>query len=246
MSPTVSVIMPTYNNSIYIKKAIESVIYQDVDCELLIIDDASCDNTFEIVEPYLSDKILYIKNKCNQGVAATRNRGIQLAKGKYIAFLDSDDWWKYGKLKVQVEKIQESNAVLCYTWRELFSETGEPYNKIVKSPSKVNYNMLLKNNSIACSSVLIESVVAKEILMEHDELHEDYLMWLKVLRKYGEAVGIEKAYLNSRMTLKGKSRNKLKTFKMTYGVYRCLEIKKILCLYYTLNHVVRSIFRYIR
>lgn len=246
MLPIVSVVMPTYNNAIYIRKAIESVIYQKVEYELFIIDDASTDNTYEVVQPYLSDKIQYIKNDKNQGVAETRNRGIQLARGKYIAFLDADDWWKHGKLQAQIRKMELSNSVLCYTWRELYSENGETNNKIIKSPPRTDYNSLLKNNCIACSSVLIKNNVAKEFLMKYDEFHEDYLMWLKVLHKYGEAVGVNKPYLNSRMTKKGKSRDKFKTFKMTYGVYQCLHISSFFCVYYTMNHVIRSACRYLR
>lgn len=245
MSPVVSVIMPTYNNATYIKKAIDSVIYQQIDYELIIIDDASIDNTYKIVEPYLSEEIKYIRNDNNRGVAETRNRGIKLARGKYIAFLDADDWWKPEKLRNQIKKMEESNIVLSYTWRELYSEKEISYNKIIKSPLEIDYKNLLKNNVIACSSVVVRNDVAKEFLMEHDEFHEDYLTWLKILSKYHKAVGIDKAYLNSRITKDGKSRNKIKTFKMTYGVYRCLKLNRVLCTYYTLNHIIRSTLRYL-
>lgn len=246
MTPIVSVIMPTYNNAFYIKQAIESVIYQNVDYELFIVDDASTDNTYEVVKPYLSEKIIYIRNDKNIGVAQTRNIGIQLATGKYVAFLDSDDWWKHGKLKSQIKVMEQTNIVLCYTWRELYSEQGNSYNKVIKSPCKVNFKMLLKNNIIACSSVIIRSNVAKEFPMEHDEFHEDYLTWLRVVLKYGYAIGIDKPYLNSRMTVKGKSRNKMKTLKMTYGVYQCLHLNPFLCIYYTGSHIIRSAMRYLR
>ena len=244
MSPIVSVIMPTYNNALYIEEAIESVIYQNIDYELLIIDDASTDNTYQIVKPYLSDRIRYIKNKKNQGVAKSRNRGVLLATGVYIAFLDSDDWWKQGKLKTQIKKMEQTNAVLCYTWRELYSEEGISYKKVMKYPTTVTYKKLLRNNVIACSSVVLRNDIAKEFLMEHDEFHEDYLTWIRIVSKYGEAVGINKPYLNSRMTANGKSRNKIKTLKMTYGVYRCLHLNWLLCLYYTGSHVIKSAIRY--
>lgn len=101
---TISVILPTYNRANYIKDAIESVLNQTYrNIELLIIDDGSTDNTQAVIEHYLKDnRIRYIKQK-NSGAAAARNKGLELSKGKYVAFLDSDDIWEKDKLEIQIE-----------------------------------------------------------------------------------------------------------------------------------------------
>ena len=101
--PQVSVIMPVYNGEKYIGKAIESVLAQNVPTELLVIDDCSTDKTELTVMKYMdSGNIRYIRNKENMGAARSRNRGVKASKGKYIAFLDADDWWEEGKLAAQL------------------------------------------------------------------------------------------------------------------------------------------------
>ena len=117
--PIVSVVMPAYNCENYISTAIESVLVQDISLELIIINDCSRDNTEKVIESYASNypQIRYYKNETNLGASGSRNRAIQLAKGKYIAFLDSDDWWEAGKLTKQLQLMEASNSVLCSTAR---------------------------------------------------------------------------------------------------------------------------------
>lgn len=241
----VSVIMPAYNCKPYIKQAVDSVLAQEVDLELIIIDDGSNDGTDLYLEPYKKDeRIHYVKNHFNQGVCKSRNQGVQMARGEYIAFLDADDWWKKEKLKKQLKYIKDMRGVFCCTERELFSEQGDSTGKIIHAEKEITYKKLLFTNTIACSSVLIKSEIAKKFPMEHEEIHEDYLTWLKILQKYKKAYGIEEPLLNSRLTQNGKSRNKWKTFHMTYGVYRYLGIGKTRAIYYMGNHVIRSALRY--
>lgn len=103
-APRVSVVIPTYNCERYLAQAVESVLSQnDCDYELLVIDDGSTDNTRSVLEPY-SDRLGYIYQE-NQGVAAARNHGIKLAKGEFIAFLDSDDYFLSDKLAAQVARF---------------------------------------------------------------------------------------------------------------------------------------------
>ena len=119
-APLVSVIMPAYNSGAYIRQAVDSVYSQQVPLELIVVDDCSSDDTAGQLKDYLErEDFCYVKNHANQGPAASRNRGVSLAKGKYVAFLDSDDWWGEGKLKEQLQVMEESGAVLCSTGREL-------------------------------------------------------------------------------------------------------------------------------
>lgn len=241
----VSVIMPAYNCAAYIGQAVQSVQKQQVDWELIIIDDASTDATAETMQQYLEDeRIQYYRNERNMGVSYSRNLGVSKAAGKYVAFLDADDWWEEDKLEKQIALMEEKDAVLCYTGRELCAENGNSIGKKIRVPLKVDYKKLLYTNCIPCSSVIMKTEVSRVFPMEHDELHEDYLTWLRIIQKYGYAYGIDESLLKSRLTVKGKSRNKIKTIKMTYGVYRNLGIKKWQAIVYMMSHLVLSIIRY--
>lgn len=120
--PTVSVILPTYNRAHLIGRAIQSVLAQTYhDFELIIIDDGSTDNTRSVIEDFDDDRIVYIKHEQNKGVAAARNTGIATVKGKYIAFLDSDDQWMPGKLASQIDILANTTpdigvVVSGYIW----------------------------------------------------------------------------------------------------------------------------------
>lgn len=243
----VSVIIPSYNCGKYLTCAIQSVLRQDVDLEIILIDDASTDETEEIVKELknsASYPIHYIRNPQNIGVSASRNKGVEVAKGEYIAYLDADDWWAEEKLKRQLICLKQTGGMLCYTGRELFYENGSPKGKWIAVPEKVTWKSLLRSNVIPCSSVLVKVEVAEEFPMEHDEVHEDYLTWLRIVHKYGHADGINAPLLKSRLTAEGKSRDKKKTLQMTYGVYRCLGLQKAVSLGYTASHLYFSIKRY--
>ena len=159
--PLVSVIMPVYNGEKYIKQAVDSVYEQGVSLELLVIDDGSTDHTKEVLSAYEGrEDFQYIKNKQNMGAAGSRNRGVKLAKGDYIAFLDADDWWEKGKLKEQLKRLEETGYVLCSTGRELIRSDGSSTGRTIPVKEKITYRELLKHNSINCSSVVIRTDVA--------------------------------------------------------------------------------------
>ncbi len=246
-NPLVSVIIPAYNCAETITQSIDSALMQDVPLEIIIVDDCSPDNVSEVVQRYDSDeRILYVKNPVNLGVAESRNKGVSLAKGKYVAFLDSDDYWDKNKLKKQVELIESAGFVMCATARELLSWDGSSTGRIVPVKAEILYKDLLKHNSINCSSVLIKTEVAKEFPMHNDDCHEDYIMWLEVLSKYGKACGINEPLLKYRLSNKGKSGSKFKSAKMTFKVYRYMGFgwfKSFICFFnYAFNGVKKYFF----
>lgn len=244
-STMVTVIIPAYNAEKYIEQAIESVLSQDVAADIIVVDDCGQDNTAKALEKYiLNGQIKYIKNEVNSGVAASRNKGIKLAETPYVAFLDADDWWENGKLQKQLRLLEEKNAVICCTGRELMSEDGAPMGKYIGVKDEITYDMLLRTNSIACSSVVLSTEVAREFYMTHDEFHEDYIMWLRILEKYGKCYGIDEGLLKSRMSGGGKSRNKFKSAKMQWGVYRLLGMDTFKSLFYMGNYIINGIRKY--
>ena len=242
MGVAVSVIIPAYNCKNTLKKAIDSALIQDVSLEVIVLNDCSEEDLDPVMKEYEKDeRVIYVKNPANLGVAATRNRGISIAKGEYIAFLDSDDWWLPGKLLHQLKRMEKDNTVISSTGRQLRSFDGEDMGKYIPVQEFVTYKDLLKHNSINCSSVVVKKAVIKEFPMEHDECHEDYITWLLILRKYGRGSGIDKPYLQYRMSKDSKSGNKLKSAKMTFQVYRHMGygmVKSCLCFCsYALNGV---------
>lgn len=254
-TPLFSVIIPTYNAKKYLEKAIFSAWDQTIrECvEIIVIDDGSTDDTELLMKKLLMEMekekksnryIRYFKNKQNQGVAVSRNYGVFKAKGNYVAFLDADDWWENTKLEKQWEKIKSTNCILCATGRELMTQDGKQMGKQIGIPARITYRGMLRTNSVPCSSVVLRKDVAQEFNMCHDELHEDYILWLQVLKKYGDAVGINEPLVKSRMSYGGKSRNKWKSAKMQFGVYRYLGFGIIRSIYYFCNYVINGVLKY--
>lgn len=234
MESCISVIIPVYNGATTISYALDSALIQDGVKEILVIDDCSTDTTKNVVRSYCQKTSLvhYVKNQTNSGAAFSRNQGVKLATGEYVAFLDADDYWSEGKLKDQLLFMQKTKAVLSSTARELLKSDGTPTSHIIPIQEHITYQELLKHNSLSCSAVLAKREVLLEFPMEHEDSHEDYITWLKIVKKYGFAVGLNKPYLKYRLSNTSKSGSKFKSAKMTFKVYRYLGLsfpKSVLC-----------------
>lgn len=245
----ISVIIPAYNARKYIANAVYSALEQeDIDqeeIEVLVINDCSTDDTDAVMQRFADDPaVRYMKNDHNLGVADTRNRGIRMARGRYTAFLDADDWWEPDKLGAQIRLLEETGAPLCCTARTLHEPDGTPTGRTIGVPEYITYDDLLHTNTIPCGSVVMPTRIAREFYMTHAELHEDYILWLQVLKKYGAAVGINEPYLHCRLSEGGKSRNKLKSAAMQYGVYRYMGFGRLKSIRYLYSYAVNGIQKY--
>lgn len=231
--PLVSVVMPAYNCAGTIRQSIESALKQDVEVEILVIDDCSVDELEQVMEEYADNPaVVCIHNRENMGAAASRNEGVRLARGRYIAFLDADDWWEDGKLRQQLALLKKTGCVLCSTARELARPDGTLTGKVIPVKEEISYRQLLTHNSINCSSVLVETKVMREFPMEHEDAHEDYIAWLRILKKYGKACAVNRPLLKYRLSNTGKSGSKQKSARMTFRVYRYMGfgmLKSLLC-----------------
>lgn len=249
MEPSVSVIIPVYNGESTISYALDSVLTQKGILEILVIDDCSTDSTEQIVKGYCNKNSLvhYIKNPTNSGAAASRNHGVSKAKGEYVAFLDADDYWYGPKMEAQLALMEQTKAVLSSTARELLKSDGTETGHIIPIMDKITYKDLLKHNSLSCSAVIAKREVLLEFPMEHEDSHEDYITWLKIVKKYGYAVGLNEPYLKYRLSNTSKSGSKLKSASMTFKVYRYLglSIPKSLCCFinYTINGIKKYYFK---
>ncbi len=186
----VSIIMPSYNSGLYIKKAIDSVMKQTYSqWELIVIDNYSVDNTIEIARSYQCDKIKIFKTN-NQGIIAkSRNLGIQKSSGNLIAFLDSDDWWENNKLSESVKHIQLGNDIVYHPLK-IVNKSNSIF--IPKSTSTIGFdndifsNLIEFGNFIPNSSVVVKKhfLEAVSYISEDENLMaaEDYDCWLKIAK----------------------------------------------------------------
>lgn len=244
-NPIVSVIIAAYNCSSYIDETIDSVFFQNFNCELIVVNDCSNDNTRDVLKKYNNiENYIYIENEKNLGVAQSRNIGVLKAKGKYIAFLDADDKWERNKLEKQISLMESKKCVLSYTARQLMDNNGNLTGRIMHVPEKISYKKLLTHNIISCSSVILLKDVSLEFPMCHDELHEDYLNWLTILKKYKYAYGINEPLLIYRLNPKGRSSNKIKSAKMTYGIHRYMGNGVFKSAFYTIYHLTNKSISY--
>ena len=242
----VSVIIPAYNCAKYITQALDSALEQEeVNLEVIIINDCSPDQIDTVLEPYLEDdRIRYVHNEKNLGVAQTRNKGVSLAKGEYVAFLDADDWWSRDKLKRQISLLNETGDVLCATARELFDEQGNSMGKVIPVKETIAYQRILYHNMINCSSVVLKREIALEFPMECEGIHEDYLTWIRILKKYKKACAINEPMLKYRFSAGSKSGNKLKSAKMTYFVYKEAGFHSLAACYYFVFYALHGLMKY--
>ena len=181
------------------------------------------------------------------GAAESRNRGVSHAKGKYVAFLDTDDYWAENKLEQQLALLEQTGCVLCATARELFRPDGTSTGRIIPVPDTITYRDLLKHNCIKCSSVVMRREVALEFPMRHaQDSHEDYILWLQVLQKYGTAVGINQPLLYYTASDQGKSGSKLHSAAMTWRVYRHMCFGPIKSAFCFMSYAIHGVWKHYR
>lgn len=225
--PIVSIVTPVYNSGKLIENTINSVRNQSYSqFEMILVDDCSTDNSREIIENIteIDNRIRYIRLEQNSGAAVARNTGIKAAKGRYIAFLDSDDVWKKEKLSRQIDFMEENNAAFTYTAFETITENSELIQEFVKVPEKLNYTQLLKNTAIACSTVVIDRDSVGDFQMPSVRKGQDTATWLKLLREsVSYAYGINEVLSSYRKVSGSISDDKLSALRRTWNTYRSIE-----------------------
>lgn len=185
MNDLVSIIMPSYNTGDYISKSIQSVQCQTYqNWELIIVDDCSTDNTDEIISLFKFDKrIKYYKNEKNSGAANSRNRALREARGKWIAFLDSDDLWLPEKLSKQISFMEENNYHFSYSYYSEIDNEGQDKGIMVKGPQKITKTGFYNYCWPGCLTVIYDAEVVGLIQIVDIKKNNDYAMWLKVCKK---------------------------------------------------------------
>ena len=197
MSGLVSIIMPSYNTGKFIAESIASVVAQTyTDWELIIVDDASTDNTDEVVSGVIavpssvfpakagiSSRIRYFKNERNSGAAVCRNRALREARGKWVAFLDSDDLWAPDKLERQIAFMQKNGYAFSYTRYSEVNENSEKTGVVVGGPTHITKTGMYNYCWPGCLTVMYDREVVGDIQIADIRKNNDYAMWLKIVRK---------------------------------------------------------------
>lgn len=228
-APAVSIVTPVYNVEKWIEETLDSVRAQTFpDWEMLLVEDCSTDQTVPVIEKYLErtgeDRIRLIRQEENGGAARARNRGVQEAAGRYIAYIDADDLWEPEKLERQTAFMEERKAAFSFTGYEFADEFGKGLGKIVRVPECLNYQEALKNTTIFTSTVMFDT---EEIPKEELEMpiikSEDTALWWRILRRGYLAYGLDENLVKYRRAGKTLSSNKLEAIRRIWNLYRRAE-----------------------
>lgn len=223
----VSIVMPAYNCAEFIGTSLDSIINQTYRIwEVIVIDDCSVDNTAEIVKDYMKkdSRIKYFKLEKNSGAAVARNTAVNLAQGKYIAFLDSDDVWFSDKLSKQISFMKKNKIVFTCTSYTKIDELGKYLGKTIRARKHSSYEDILKKNP-GNSTVMYDAEVVGKITIPDIRKRNDYVMWLSVVKKAGTLYGIEEPLSSHRIRNGSLSKKKVDLVRYHWRVYR--EIEKL-------------------
>ena len=240
--------MPMHNASRYVEDSVRSVIAQTFrDWELLVVDDASTDDSRNIVERYAQadSRVRLLHNENPSGnPASPRNVGVKAARGRFIAFLDSDDIWLPNKLERQLPLFERLDTAIVYSDYEKMTDTGKRSNRVVHAPQQVGYSQLLKGNVIGnLTGIYDTQKVGKHyFLVIH---HEDYPMWLHILKTSGlMARNVGEVLAVYRVREQSVSAHKLSILFWQWNIYRKVEHFGIMrSLYLYANYAVRAFYK---
>lgn len=222
----VSVITPSYNCARFIGATIASVRAQTYrNWELIIVDDCSRDTSVEVIKKWTEkdQRIHLFSMPKNSGAAAARNLALRNARGRYVAFLDSDDVWKEDKLEKQLSFMKENEYAFVYSSYYTMTEEGNYTGKIIKVPLSLSYRQYLKNTIIGCLTVMIDRNQTGAFEMPLIKSSHDMALWLLIMRRGFEAYGMSDVLAGYRLVSTSNTAKKWKAAKDVWRVYRNLE-----------------------
>ncbi|EAX8555969.1 glycosyltransferase family 2 protein [Salmonella enterica] len=242
----VSIITPIYNSAIWVGNLIKNVKEQTYQhWELIIIDDCSNDNTFEVLS-HAAEKdkrIRLYKNKSNQGPGSTRNLAIELAKGRFIAFLDADDEWDKDKLKIQISIMIEKRYFMSYHDYRHMSCDGKMVGDVVRGPEILDWNIHHYRRGVGCLTIMFDRTLGELPFFPSIKniIAEDFLAWSNILKKGHCGYRIPYDLARYRLSDTGRSSNKIKAIKSVWFIYRSIEKIPILyCIFFWVQYCINS------
>lgn len=222
MEEKVSIIVPVYNAAKFINETIDSVLAQTYgNFELILVDDCSKDNSMELMKAYTDERVKIYEQPENMGAWAARNRGLSEAKGRYIAFIDSDDIWKPEKLEREMKFMEEERASFVFMNYEFADESGKGLGKVVHVPHTFTYRQALNNTTIFTSTVLIDRKKVPDDLIRMPNIKsEDTATWWRILKSGVTAYGLDETLVLYRRSAGSLSSNKAEALKRIWRLYR--------------------------
>lgn len=246
---TVSIITPTYNSQDFIHQTIEAIINQTyTNWELLITDDYSTDETWSILTKYAESepRIKIFRLEQNSGPGVARNNSIKHAKGRYIAFCDSDDIWASNKLEKQLRFLNKNNIQFTYSSYQKIDEENRK-GGIVKPPTIISYNDLLKTCSIGCLTAIYDTEKIGKIYMPEIRKRQDYGLWLKIFKQISSTRGMNEVLGFYRVRKNSVSSNKIMAAYYHYRILReVAKVPRIKAWYYFFYYVIAGIIKYMK
>ncbi len=221
----VTVITPLFNCEEFIEETIYSVLSQTYkDIEYIVVNDGSTDKSVAIVQSIMKSdpRILLIDNQQNQGAAAARNAAIELSKGKFVAFIDSDDLWNKDKLSFQIDFMRKNQVPFSFTSYTQFTGT-ETHKKTIIAPTRLTYRQELLYNHIGTSTVVFDQRTIGRVFFPNIRKRQDYGMWLKILKMGYIGYGIQKCLSKYRKRKGSISSNKIDMIRYNWKLYRQVE-----------------------
>lgn len=218
----VSIITPSFNSEKFISDTIRSVKNQTYqNWEMIIVDDGSTDNTVSIIEEFLHDNRIQLHRlDKNSGTGVARNKAISLAKGRYIAFLDSDDLWKSEKLQKQIEFMVSQNQPFTFSYYECIDEEGKALGKMIQAPKTLTYRQLFWSNWVGNLTGIYDAEFFGKIAISSARKRQDWRMWLTILKKIKTAEPIPESLAIYRVRENSISASKTELLRHNYKVYR--------------------------
>lgn len=248
MDSLVSVIIPSFNSEKYIANTIKSVLNQSYKhIELIIVDDASKDQSVSIVKSLMNtdERIHLIELNENNGQGYARNKGIEQAKGVYLTFIDSDDQWYSNFLEEQLNFMKLTGAKVVFSSYKRMDESLNKDLGVFMVPNKTTYKKLLKTNYMSCLTTVIDiKSLGKIYFKDNLKMHEDYVLWLEVLKRTTIAYGNPKVLAIYRIRNKSVSRNKFKGISKIWDIY--IHVEKLNVLYSLYNiflYIIKGFFK---
>ena len=231
MEDLVSIIIPTYNCGKFIGETIESALKQTYkNWEMIIVDDCSKDNTNEVVEKYSKEdsRIKYYALSKNSGAAIARTKAMEIASGKYMAFLDSDDLWVKDKLQKQITFMKNNDYNFTCTAYEQIDEDGGTLDRIIKAIPKTSYNRLLLDCPVGNSTVMYNVEMLGKFVVPNIRKRNDDALWFQILKKEKYIYGIPEPMMKYRIRNNSISSNKVSLVKYHWKLYREIEHLSVL------------------
>lgn len=222
----VSIVTPNYNCFNFISQTIESVLAQSYqNWEMLIIDDCSTDGSFQVAQQYAKkdSRIKVYQMEYNSGAALCRNKAIELSRGQYIAFLDSDDIWVIEKLEKQLTFMQENNCDFSFSEYEHIDEKGKSLGIKAKIIKHLTYKKMLFHCFPGCLTVIYDQSITGKIYADDVKRNNDHALFLRVLKNTKNAMGIQRILGLYRVRKGSISRNKFKMIKSYITVLHDFE-----------------------